>query len=126
MVSTAEISPLLQFKLKDSIPYALPIIVLGSLLYGAGLVLYRLYLHPLRKIPGPKIAAATHWYEVYQDIVLDGNYVKEYPKLHAKYGRSQVCLRTNRSKTARLIFEGPVVRVNPNRVHVSEPECYDE
>ena len=101
MVATAEISPLLQFKLKDSVPYALPIIVLGSLLYGVGLVLYRLYLHPLHKIPGPKIAAATHWYEVYQDIILEGNYVKEYPRLHAEYGRSHVCLRTNTSKTAR-------------------------
>ena len=94
MLSTADISPLLQFKLKGSGPYLLPTIVLGSLLYGAGLAFYRLYLHPLRKIPGPKIAAATYWYEFYQDVILDGNYVKDYPKLHAKYGEPQVSLCT--------------------------------
>ncbi|KAL8794607.1 MAG: hypothetical protein Q9195_002803 [Heterodermia aff. obscurata] len=106
MVSAAEMSPLLQFKFKDSGSYVLPTIVLGSLLYAASLVFYRLYLHPLHKIPGPKIAAATYWYEFYQDVILDGNYLKDYPKLHAEYG--------------------PVVRVTPNRVHVSEPEFYDE
>ena len=25
-----------------------------------------------------------------------------------------------------MIFEGPVVRVTPERVHVSEPEVYEE
>lgn len=64
--------------------------ILGAfLLYSAILVTYRLFFHPLRKIPGSWIAAATNWYEFYQDVVLVGHYVKEYPKLHAKYGRSR-------------------------------------
>ena len=98
--TAAEISPLLQFKLKDSSFYVLPTIVLGSLLYGAGLVFYRLYLHPLHKIPGPKIAAATYWYEFYQDVILDGHYFKEYAQLHARYGGSHVCLCRFTSKAA--------------------------
>lgn len=60
----------------------------GVALYFCLLVIYRLFFHPLRKIPGPWYAAATSWYEFYQDVVLGGNYVKEYPRLHAKYGES--------------------------------------
>lgn len=55
-------------------------------LYSSILVVYRLFFHPLRKIPGPWLARATSWYEFYQDVVLVGHYVKEYPILHAKYG----------------------------------------
>lgn len=67
----------------------LVLVALGaSLLYACTIVLYRLFLHPLRKIPGPWLAAATGWYEFYQDIILNGHYVKEYPKLHDRYGQS--------------------------------------
>jgi hypothetical protein len=54
--------------------------------YVIGLLVYRLYFHPLRHIPGPLLARSTAWYEFYQDVILGGHYVKEYPKLHAKYG----------------------------------------
>jgi hypothetical protein len=50
------------------------------------LVFYRLFLHPLRDVPGPKVAAATSWYEFYQDVILDGHYIKDYPRLHEQYG----------------------------------------
>lgn len=56
------------------------------LLYGTTLVAYRLFFHPLRKIPGPILARSTYWYEFYEDIILKGHYVKSYPKLHKKYG----------------------------------------
>lgn len=54
--------------------------------YWLCLVFYRLFLHPLRNVPGPRIAAATGWYEFYQDVILDGHYMKEYPAMHEKYG----------------------------------------
>jgi len=38
------------------------------LLYRVGLVFYRLYLDPLSKFPGPKLAAATSLYEMYYDV----------------------------------------------------------
>ncbi|KAF9879564.1 elymoclavine monooxygenase [Colletotrichum karsti] len=81
-------------------------LLLGCFLYVVGLVTYRLFFHPLRNIPGPWYAAATGWYEFYQDVILDGHFVKEYPGLHSKYG--------------------PVVRVSPSRVHVSDPNYFRE
>lgn len=51
-----------------------------------GFVVTRLYLHPLSKFPGPRIAAVTRWYEFYHDVLRDGTYVKYYPKLHKKLG----------------------------------------
>lgn len=55
-------------------------------IYGAATVIQRLYFHPLAKIPGPFFARATYGYEFYQDVILGGNYVKEYTNIHAKYG----------------------------------------
>uniref|UniRef100_A0A0D2XPL1 Uncharacterized protein n=1 Tax=Fusarium oxysporum (strain Fo5176) TaxID=660025 RepID=A0A0D2XPL1_FUSOF len=55
-------------------------------------------------VPGPKVAAATSWYEFYQDVILDGHYIKDYPRLHERYG--------------------PIVRMSPNRVHINDPNFY--
>lgn len=47
---------------------------------------YNLYLHPLRKIPGPKLAAMTSWPDFYYDVVKEGRYLFEIRKMHDKYG----------------------------------------
>lgn len=75
--------------LPRSIGQVLLAVVVALLLYSSILVIYRLFFHPLRKIPGPWLAAATNWYEFYQDVILVGHYVKEYPNIHAKYGQSK-------------------------------------
>jgi hypothetical protein len=46
--------------------------VAGVLIYSTALTLYRLYLHPLATIPGPKLAAITYWYEYYYDATRQG------------------------------------------------------
>jgi hypothetical protein len=60
--------------------------IITLLLYAIGLVIQRLYLSPISKLPGPKLAAATWWYEFYHDVVRGGQYVFKLQELHEKYG----------------------------------------
>lgn len=55
--------------------------------YLLGVVINRLYLSPLAKFPGPRLAAATSWYEFYFDWWLQGRYILEIEKMHRKYGQ---------------------------------------
>ncbi|EPE31784.1 Cytochrome P450 [Glarea lozoyensis ATCC 20868] len=72
------------------------------LLYIVLLVSYRLYLSPLAKFPGPKIAAATLWTEFYYDAVLGGQFQFKVKEWHEIYG--------------------PVVRINPFEIHIDDPK----
>ena len=58
-----------------------------SLALFVGLGCYRAFLSPLTKFPGPKIAAATDWYEFYFDCVLVGRFSQEIARLHQVYGK---------------------------------------
>ena len=57
--------------------------------YNLVLVTYRLVFSPLARFPGPKIAAATGYYEFYHDYFRKGQYVKVIKSLHEKYGELQ-------------------------------------
>lgn len=74
----------------------------ACLVYTIGLVVYRLWLSPLAKFPGPKLAAATLWYEFYYDALCHGKYTFEIMKMHEKYG--------------------PIVRISPYELHINDPE----
>jgi hypothetical protein len=50
------------------------------------LVVWRLFLSPLAKFPGPKLAAVTGWYEFYFDYFHNGKYIFEIERLHRVYG----------------------------------------
>lgn len=58
--------------------------------YAFSLSLHRLYLSPLAKFPGPRLAALTLWYEFYYDVVKKGRYSWKIAEMHEKYGRAQV------------------------------------
>ena len=60
---------------------------LSRILY---LCVYRLWLSPLSKFPGPTLAALTSWYEIFYDLIKDGGglYIWEVEKMHKKYGIS--------------------------------------
>ena len=60
--------------------------VLVYVVYVIAVVIQRLYLHPLSAFPGPRLAAATGWFEAYYDIIDGGTFVKQYEKWHARYG----------------------------------------
>ncbi|KAF5262557.1 hypothetical protein FOXYS1_6721, partial [Fusarium oxysporum] len=63
-------------------------------------------LHPLSKIPGPKLAAATYLPEFYYDVILVGRYTHAIKQMHEKYG--------------------PIVRINPNELHCADMSFSDE
>jgi hypothetical protein len=54
--------------------------------YLAWLAVHRLYLGPLARFPGPKLAALTNWYEFYYDVVRQGEFTWQIQKLHKEYG----------------------------------------
>lgn len=94
---------------------AIPAITLSNLaaagltavvIYVTAVVWYRLQLHPLSHIPGPKLAAMTWLYEIYHDMILPGQYVFKIQELHKQYG--------------------PVIRVTPNEVHVNDLQYLDD
>lgn len=59
---------------------------LGVLLWTATTIIHRLYFSPLSKFPGPKLAAATLWYEFYFNIIRGGKFMWEIERMHKKYG----------------------------------------
>ena len=72
---------------------------LGSLLVGligylTTLAIYRLVLHPLNQIPGPRVAALTSWYEFYWDCPKKGTYFRRIQEMHKHYGEYWSCARS--------------------------------
>ncbi|CAH0020670.1 unnamed protein product [Clonostachys rhizophaga] len=67
--------------------------------------IWRLYLSPIAHIPGPKLAALTHLYEMYYNNWLGGKYIWKIQELHDQYG--------------------PIIRISPSDLHVGDPEFYD-
>ena len=59
----------------------------GVLLYFVWTAFYRLYLHPLARIPGPKLAALTFYYEFYYDGIQEGKYTFKIEEMHNQYGK---------------------------------------
>ncbi|MCJ1423294.1 hypothetical protein MMC29_001176 [Sticta canariensis] len=68
-------------------------------------VIYRLFLSPLAKFPGPKLAAATSWYEAFFDL-RSKNFPDVLSDFHDKYG--------------------PIVRINPTELSIRDAEYYNE
>lgn len=73
--------------------------------YYGTLVFYRLFLHPLARFPGPRLAAISRWYEGYYDVVQGGQYTSKIKELHKIYGRLfflLYCLESSMDSAAKL------------------------
>ncbi|KAF9260619.1 cytochrome P450 [Marasmius fiardii PR-910] len=90
----------------NSTLFVAELLAASVLLYRVLQLLYRFAFHPLRKFPGPTLAALTHYYRGYYEIFCNGGWIDHLEKLHARYG--------------------PAVRVGPNEVDFSAPDAYDE
>ncbi|KAH8746389.1 cytochrome P450 [Diaporthe sp. PMI_573] len=73
--------------------------------YIIAITIYRLYLHPLAKFPGPKICAVTSLFELWWDFVGQGAYLYRIEKMHSIYG--------------------PIVRINPSELSIQDAQYYD-
>ena len=56
------------------------------LLRQISLIIYRIYFSPLSHIPGPKLAAASIWYQFYYDVIKRGRFLWEIERMHKVYG----------------------------------------
>jgi len=63
------------------------ILLLVLLTKAAYLIVFRLYFHPCRHIPGPLLARLSYVYQFYYDIVLGGCMSENILRLHEIYGK---------------------------------------
>ncbi|KAL8983026.1 MAG: hypothetical protein Q9205_002616 [Flavoplaca limonia] len=76
------------------------------IMYLLALAIYRLYLSPLAKFPGPKLAALTQWVESYHELKSPGGqFIWVYQKWHEQYG--------------------PIIRINPTELHIQDSDFYE-
>lgn len=71
-----------------SVSILLSLVVGASISYTLSLIVYRLYFHPLATFPGPKLAAASYWYDFYFDVLkgpVQGQGMYEVERLHGIY-----------------------------------------
>ncbi|KAG7123705.1 Cytochrome monooxygenase sdnT like protein [Verticillium longisporum] len=81
---------------------AVPAVLLAVVLAACAIIFYRLALHPLARVPGPKLAAISNvWHALH---VRDGRMFVLGKTLHKKYG--------------------PVVRVGPNEVWFDSKDAF--
>ena len=66
----------------------LMVVVLLILLVIAAITIYRLLLHPLARVPGPKLAALTSLHEFHYDCLKGGGgqHAFKLRKMHDQYG----------------------------------------
>ena len=99
--SILQLPALITFNFKPELIQPIPesflprLVVFGLLLFllpTLCVFFHRLCLSPLAKFPGPKLAAATWWYECYFDVLKPdgGLYIWKVKELHQKYGKPRL------------------------------------
>lgn len=92
----------------DLVP-ALAVLAAICAVHRLAIVAYRLLFGPLAGFPGPKLAAATSWYEAYFDLFAGGEggrFTRQVQRLHEQYG--------------------PIVRITPHELHIKDSTFWSE
>ncbi|KAK0653179.1 cytochrome P450 [Cercophora newfieldiana] len=76
------------------------------ILFALLIVIRRRYFHPLSHVPGPFLWSVSSFPVLYHQGIEEGQLMHILPALHEQYG--------------------PVVRIGPNEVHLSNPSNYDK
>ncbi|KAK4552504.1 hypothetical protein LTR86_010348 [Recurvomyces mirabilis] len=86
---------------------SISLVVIGLAGYLVLSITYRLLWHPLARFPGPKLAAATKWYEFYYEVLhgRGGQFWKVVDRMHDRYGA--------------------IVRITPEELHIRDSSQYD-
>ncbi|KAB8235872.1 cytochrome P450 [Aspergillus alliaceus] len=95
MMTLADLSPILIVAILAGI----------ALLYRIGIIIYRLFFHPLAKFPGPKLLAASSFPHAYYNWT-QGTWYRQVLDLHKSYG--------------------PIVRVAPDRLAVDGSVAWED
>ncbi|KAL4805094.1 cytochrome P450 [Aspergillus unguis] len=84
-----------------------PLVVGLVAAYWSSIVLYRLFLSPLRCFPGPRLAALTYWTEAYYQLLHGegGQFQFKYRQWHERYG--------------------PIIRINPRELHIQDAPFFE-
>ena len=93
-------------------------------LYWLSLVISRLFLSPLARFPGSRLTAVTGWYETYLDVVKGGQFTFQIEKWHKRYGWCSSMYIDLPFRNS-LIITGPIIRINPTELHISDPDFHD-
>ncbi|GFF34720.1 trichodiene oxygenase [Aspergillus udagawae] len=85
--------------------YIVAILFSVTVVRGVWVIIYRLFFHPLAKVPGPLLARAFFFYSFWYN-AHGGRLYLQIEKLHQRYG--------------------PTVRISPDEIHLSDPEDLDK
>jgi len=69
-----------------SYQHALLTVVAAVLTWGCLSAFYNVYLHPLARFPGPKLAAASKYWLFYQEFIRGASLSDIRDELHSQYG----------------------------------------
>ena len=84
----------LDMTMAESPSWLLAIMIIICVIWIVATTLYRLYISPLSRFPGPRLAALTSWYEFYHDCLKRGRFTWEIKRMHDQYGQLRSSLLT--------------------------------
>jgi hypothetical protein len=81
-------------------------------IYHLGKLIYNLFFHPLRHIPGPWLSRGSYLPEIWYDVVRKGRYTKQIQKMHEKYGMLDMAAEV-------WVLRGSISHI----LHTNRPDC---